>query len=489
MAFKDMALRDQRTLYKYAAGDADATRRLFFVFLQKLKEEGLVKYFKSPVMELSKTTISMSMHGVKIDFDKIADLKSLATEGRDFYLDKMIVYLSDPGFNPRSVPSLRKVLFDDLKLEYSITTAKGSPSTSSEALAEVIELNGQDPRVASFLNDLLSYRKLDKLLSTYVQKIPTFSDDRGYVHPRFIVGATVSGRVSLKDPPLTTLPKDQVYGTRQGDKLISVRSIFIPSKDSVWIHADYSQIELVVSAFLSKDPVMMAAYWAGEDLHDLTCREINGANYVTEEQAATSDVLMAERATQRRDAKIVNFSIIYLAQPYNTAKILGYPVEQVEGIMNRLFQKFSGLHKYLLNVPKVVAQEGRLVNPFGRVRHFDQFRKHSSFGAQGHEDRQAVNWNPQSCGAELTFRALNRISKEFRRRGLQSSPVILVYDAIELDVPKKELKEVSDIIVREMYRPVPEFDNYSFGFEMGIGVNMSDAEKKSVAPKNPWKKA
>lgn len=475
----DFALLNQDELYKYGAGDADATRRLFFIFFEKLKAEELDQYFASPVMELAKNLVLSEIHGVRVDRAKIVELTELVSESRDFYLDKMRIGLLNPTFNPRSVKNVREVLFGVFKMDWLVVTSGGEASTSKDAIEEVKKLNSTNKKGLEFIDNLTNYRRLEKLMTSYLNKIPVFCDSDNYVHPRLLPAGTVSGRVTSKDPALTTLPKDDKYKTSSGEKLISLKSMFIPSPDSVWIHIDFSQIELVLSAFLSKDPVMMEAYRNGVDIHDLTMRTMFGTDYISKEEARNSSVQAAEREIQRRDAKTVNFSIIYRAEPFNTAKKLGYPTEKVQYVMDKMFQTYKGLKKYLDEVPRIVERDGYLRTPFGRVRHFPDFEFGDSEKAKSHRDRQAINNNPQSCCAEITFRTFNRCCKRFRELGIKSIPLNMVYDSIDFDVPLKDLDVSKAIIIEEAARPVPQFDNFSFPFELGVGSTWAEAEENT----------
>lgn len=487
---KDFSSLSPKILYPYSAGDSDGTLRIFYDYvIPELKSQQLLPFYQTIVSPLYRYLLKSEIYGYKMSRKKVNEIDDKIS----FFIKKQEETLRDfagsSTFNPDSPIELRKVLFEVLRLKPGKKKTKtGLYSTDKSSLLEIQEKNKHP-----FLQILLDSRALKKLRSTYLRGFIQKADRNDYVHTTFDLKGSVTGRVTSNNPALTTIPRDTEYRLSDKEKvLISIRDLFICEDDEIQTYADYSGVELRVLAVLSMDKLLLRVFEENEDPHDQTAQIIFDNEYVQQQDAkclVSSDkedpcgkckgcVKIALRATQRTEAKRVNFGIVFGGSPEALAKILNKPVQVVEKIYNRFMEKYFGLQNYMHSIPLIAYEEKQIISPYGRIRHFQDFDMHNSF-YRGRVARQAINCLPQTTAAIMMQETFVKICKKLLKYKLKTWPRNIIYDALITVGPYKEHRDVRDIFVEVMSRKVSVLENRRFSFAWGQGSTWALAEKDS----------
>ena len=400
----------------YCCEDVDMTLRLKELYEPQLREEGLEKIFKNIEMPLVEVLASMETNGIKLDTKFLNKLSSEAeVDIKD--LEDDIYKLSGQEFNINSPKQLKEVLFEKLKLE-PIENRK-TKSGLSTAAGELEKMVGQHKVIPK----LLQYRELAKLQSTYLLALPQLVNKKtGRVHTSYNQTIAATGRLSSTDPNLQNIP---IRGTGLGNK---IRQAFVAEKGYKLLSLDYSQIELRIVAHLAQDKTMTQIFKNDEDIHTNTAREIFGVK--------AKDVT----ADMRRDAKTINFGILYGLSSFGLSSRIGeVSRSEAKDFIMKYFAAYPKVEEYIEQIKLQVNQEAFVRNELGRMRKFPEIRS-SQFFIRAAAERAAVNFPIQSLAADVIKVAMIDIYKEIKDRTEEIKMLLQVHDELvfEVDVGKVE---------------------------------------------------
>jgi DNA polymerase-1 len=413
---------DLQQAMRYSCEDADVTFLLADLLMKKLKEEGLEDLFFQIELPLIEVLAEMELWGVKIYPDLLSEL-SKELESRLWNLEKHVFSLVGEEFNINSTQQLGKILFEKLKLPV-IKKTKTGYSTDVEVLEE-LSREHELPRT------ILEYRSLTKLKSTYVDALPKLIDpSTERVHTSYNQTVTATGRLSSSDPNLQNIPIRTEEGRR-------IREAFVPEAGCYMISADYSQIELRILAHLSKDATLIKTFQGGEDIHTRTASEIFGIP----QQEVTPQM--------RREAKVINFGVIYGMSPYGLAKELGVEAKVAADYIEEYFRRYEGVKSYIDETVKDAKQKGYVTTLYNRRRYLPEINS-SNRTARQFAERTAINTPIQGTAADLIKIAMIRIYRRIKEGGLKAKMIMQVHDELVLEVPDDEVEKAERMIKEEM---------------------------------------
>ncbi|MDZ7260846.1 MAG: DNA polymerase I, partial [candidate division KSB1 bacterium] len=430
----------------YACEDADITQRLRNVLEPRLKETGLLPLFQEVELPLISVLMEMEMNGVSLDVEFLHQM-SLQLEKDLQKLEEEIYQLAGQKFNINSPKQLSEILFQRLKLPVLRRTKTGL-STDVSVLEELAKKHPL-PR------QLLEYRQLMKLKSTYVDALPKLiNPETGRVHTSFNQTVTATGRLSSSDPNLQNIPIRTEVGAQ-------IRRAFVPQdEDHVILDADYSQIELRIMAHLSKDSTLMESFQRGEDVHLRTAALIFN---VPPEQVT---------ADQRRQAKTVNFGIMYGMGAYGLAQRLEITPEEGQDFITDYFIKYPGVNDFIIKTISEARKRGYVTTLLNRRRYLPEIlsdnRRMREFA-----ERTAINTPIQGTAADLIKVAMINISRRLKERGLKTKMILQVHDELVFEVPKEELEQVRQLVKQEMEGAI-QLD-VPIKVDIGVGANWLEA--------------
>lgn len=412
---------------RYAAEDADATWLLHEKLLPLVQQQGLDRLLFELEMPLMEILTRMEQHGVLLDTGFLGQLSGEFGSQMEL-LEQQIHQLAEGPFNLNSPKQLEEVLFERLGLKAGKKTkGKTGRSTDNEVLSGLAE----EHEIARLL---LEYRALTKLKSTYADALTKLTDAAGRVHTSYNQAVTATGRLSSSDPNLQNIPIRTAEGRR-------IREAFIAPPGCVILAADYSQIELRVLAHLSGDPVFCDAFSRDEDIHTRTASEVFG--------------LFPEMVTSemRRQAKTINFGIIYGQGAFSLAKQLGVARNVAEKFIAAYKERHSGAIAYLESCIKQAQEQGNVTTILGRTLPISDI--HSSNGnLRSYAERNAINYPIQGSAADIIKQAMIGVDRAIRDAGLTSRLIMQVHDELVFEVPQAELEQMQVLVNREMTRAV-----------------------------------
>ncbi len=448
---KQLSMRDIRVerVAEYAAEDADVTLQLGHYFQPKLKEEGLQKLYDTMERPLIKVIVDMEYEGIRIDGDVLrAYSVELAKSIAD--LELKIYEMAGLQFNIASPKQIGEVLFDRMKLPYRWAKTKTGAYSTDEAI--LTEMAVEHPFVA----EILKHRGLSKLKSTYVDALPLQVHPRtGRVHSSFNQALAATGRLASNNPNLQNIP----IKTPEGRK---VREAFIPRDENhQLLSADYSQIELRIIAEISGDEAMIEAFQKNQDIHRATAAKVYGVPY----EEVTGE--------QRRNAKTVNFSIIYGAGATNVSQQLGIKRGEAKELIDNYFRQYNGLKNYMENTVESARETGFVKTLLGRRRYIRDIDSRNSL-ARSNAERVAINTPIQGTAADLIKVAMINIHQALIDKNLGTKMILQVHDELVFDVPTGELEIVKPIIHDLMTNAIPNL-KVPILVEMGVGKNWLEA--------------
>lgn len=407
----------EQTLSDYASADADMALRLKKVLAKKLNESGLEHVFYDIEMPLVKVLKEMEEMGVLVD-EKYLKKMSVELGKQINKLEQEIYSAVGHEFNLNSPKQMSEVLFSELKLPVVSKTKTGFSTDEATLTA----LKGSHPAI----DNLLSYRELFKVKSTYVDALPALINPKtGRIHTSFNQTATATGRLSSSDPNLQNIPARGELGAK-------VRASFIAPQGKVLLSADYSQIELRIMAHLSQDSNLLKAFEEEEDIHSIVASNVFGV----EEENVTDDM--------RRFAKVVNFGLMYGMGAHSLAGQLGVKRGEAEEFINKYFEKYSLVKDYLQNLLAEAREKGYVETISGRKRYVPELLS-SMYGVRSAGERMSVNFPFQGSAADLIKAAMVKIEKLLPKR-----MIIQVHDELLFEIEEDKLKEESKIIEKEM---------------------------------------
>ncbi|MBK6822533.1 MAG: DNA polymerase I [Saprospiraceae bacterium] len=426
---------------EYAAEDADITLQL-----QPILEKEIINFEVNDVLQnielpLVKVLCDIEHAGVRVDADFLNNYSKVL--GKQIEITENEIY-SKAGvrFNIASPKQVGEVLFDRLKIPYKWKkTSTNQYSTDEEKLNELADEN-------EVVKTILEHRKLSKLKSTYVDALPLMINQKtGRVHSSFNQARAATGRLASENPNLQNIPIKDEAGRE-------IRKAFIPRDENHLIFsADYSQIELRLIADISNEEAMMEAFIKEQDIHRATAAKVYGIPY----EAVTSD--------QRRNAKTVNFSILYGAGSTNISRQLGISRTEAKELIDQYFNTYTGLKKYMSGVVEAARSDGFVKTLLGRKRVLRDINSKNAL-ARTNSERVAVNTPIQGTAADLIKLAMIKIHDRLLKENLQTKMILQVHDELVFDVLKTELKQVQEMVVYEMKNAIP---GLRVPLEVGLG--------------------
>lgn len=434
-------------IYEYAAEDADITLRLKNVLEPRLKELGVKELFWNIEMPLVRVLADMELNGVCLDTEALQDTSKIFNERMREY-EQEIYKEAGEKFNISSPKQVGDILFGKLQImDKPKKTKTGQYVTSEEVLQS---LENKSPIVRNILN----YRGMKKLLSTYIDALPKLINPRtGHIHTSFNQALTATGRLSSSDPNLQNIP----VRTDDGKE---IRKCFIPEEGCLFFSADYSQIELRIMAHLSEDENMMEAFREGHDIHRATAAKIwhEDIDKVTD--------------AQRKKAKQANFGIIYGITTYGLAQRMDISNAEAKDLIQDYFRTFPKVQAYMEHAKEVARAKGYAETLFHRRRYLADINSRNAT-VRGFAERNAINAPIQGTEADIIKVAMVRIWERFKKEGIRSKMILQVHDELNFSVYPEEREQVERIVIEEMQNAYPL--NVPLIADAGWGKNWLEA--------------
>ncbi len=447
---KQLALRDVpvERLVDYACEDADVTWRLSEVLRKEVEEKGVGALFYDMEMPLMRVLVEMEYAGVKIDRRALQASSKMLT-AQMLSMEEEIQMMAGVVFNVSSPKQVGEVLFEQLRIdEKAKKTKTGQYSTSEEVLEK---LRSKHPIV----EQILTYRGVKKLLSTYIDALPELVNGKtGRVHTSYNQTVVATGRLSSSAPNLQNIP----IRTEQGKE---IRKAFIPeNRDSVFLSADYSQVELRIMAHLSGDEQMIAAFKSGQDIHAATAAKIYGIPI----EEVTSDM--------RRKAKTANFGIIYGISVFGLSERLNIPRAEAKELIDGYFATYPQVKAYMERSVEVAKEKGYVETLLGRKRYLQDINSQNSI-VRGFAERNAINAPIQGTAADVIKIAMVNIQRALQDGGYATKMIMQVHDELNFTVPSVEVVDVQRLIVHEMEHAMEL--SVPLQVDCGVGSNWLEA--------------
>ncbi|PEQ14201.1 DNA polymerase I [Novosphingobium sp. PC22D] len=433
---------------QYAAEDADATWRLHQVLKPRLSFEGGTRIYERVDRPLIPVVARMERHGIKVDRDKLAHLSSQFAEAVSA-LECEIFGLCGQDFTIGSPKQLGEILFDKMGYKGGRKGKSGQYSTDQNVLEK---LAGEGAEVAT---KVLEWRQLTKLRSTYTEALQAaINPDTGRVHTSYSLVGAQTGRLSSTDPNLQNIPIRTEIGRQ-------IRDCFVAEPGNVLLAADYSQIELRLAAHMADVPSLKEAFANGEDIHARTAMEMFGT---------------VDRDTRGR-AKTINFAILYGISRWGLAGRLGTEPDEAQAMIDRYFERFPGIQRYIHETLETVRTQGYSETLFGRKTWFPRITSKNQAERQGSE-RAAINAPIQGTSADIIKRAMVRMGPALDEAGLGAVRMLLqVHDELVFELPESDVAAASPVIERVMAEaalPAVRLD-VPLGVEIGHGASWGAA--------------
>jgi DNA polymerase I len=439
---------DPEKVKEFAGEDADITLQLKEVFepmLQTVNAAELAREIENPLIYV---LTDMEKEGVRIDREALSEF-SEQMRGEIQELERSIYEKAGVKFNIASPKQLGEVLFDKLQLDPKARKTKTGQYQTGEDILMALSAK------SDIVKDILDFRQLQKLKSTYVDALPLMINRKtNRVHTSYNQAVAATGRLSSNNPNLQNIP----IRTERGRE---VRRAFIPrNEDYVLLSADYSQIELRLIAEISKDENMMEAFALGLDIHTATAAKVYGV--------ALEDV----DSTQRRNAKAVNFGIIYGQSAFGLSQSLGIPRKEAAAIIDQYFIQYSGIKRYMNDTMEFARKNGYVQTIMGRRRYLRDINS-ANATVRGFAERNAINAPIQGSAADLIKIAMIRIHQAIIDNNLRSRMTMQVHDELVFDVVKSEVEVMKEIIETNMRNAIKT--TVPILVEVGQGDNWLEA--------------
>ncbi len=415
---------------EYAGEDADITLQLRQVFEPLLEKHSLTKLFREIEMPLVRVLAAMEAAGVRVDKNTLAHFSK--TLGKEIsQTEKEIHELAGTTFNIGSPKQLGTVLFEKLGLKAKAKKTKsGQYSTSEDVLSK---LANEHP----IISKILDYRSLTKLKSTYVDALPNLVSERDHrIHTSYNQAVAATGRLSSNNPNLQNIPI-------RTDRGREIRKAFVPrNEDYVLLAADYSQIELRIIAHLSEDGAMIEAFNKGLDIHTATAAKV----YAVALDRVDRDM--------RRNAKTVNFGIVYGISAFGLSERLGIPRGEAADIIKNYFREYPGIKAYMDKQITFARQHGYVETMLGRRRLLRDINS-SNAVVRGFAERNAINAPIQGSSADMIKIAMIRIQDAMTQKEMQSHMILQVHDELVFDAHKEEVETLKPLVKKHMKEALP----------------------------------
>ncbi len=436
---------------EYAAEDADITLQLKNSFTPLLKKKEVEKVFSQVENPLVKVLAAMEFEGIRIDVDFLNDYsKQLEKEAKKS--EESVYKQAGVRFNLASPKQLGEVLFDKLKLDPSAKKTKTGQYQTGEDILSKLSVKGH-----GIAEDILAFRELTKLKSTYVDSLPLLINRKtGRVHTTYGQAVAVTGRLASNNPNLQNIPV-------RTDRGKEIRKAFIP-RDSkhVLLSADYSQIELRIVASISGDKNMCKAFKDGTDIHTATASRV----YNVPDKEVTKEM--------RYKAKSVNFGIIYGQGAFGLADNLGISRSEAKEIIDNYKKQFPGIQKYMDDTINFAREHGYVQTLMGRKRWLRDINS-ANFTVRGFAERNAINSPIQGTAADMIKLAMQKVYAAMQKANMKSRMILQVHDELVFDAIKSEVKELKPLIIECMQSAMQLPHGVPVIAECGQGVNWLEA--------------
>ncbi len=410
----------------YGAEDSDMAYRLYLLFSSELRKKGLEEVFQRFELPLIRILAKMEDYGIHLSFERINALKE-DIDGKVADLVRRIYDEAGHEFNLNSTMQLSKVLFEEMGMKAGKKTQKGYSTDTAT-------LEGLRAEGGAIISDILDYRQLSKLKSTYIDVLPALADKEGRIHTSFLQTGTATGRLSSRNPNLQNIPV-------RTDEGRLIRSAFTPETGTVFLSADYSQIELVVLADASQDPGLMEAFNTGTDVHRYTASMIfsRPVDEITDHE--------------RRIAKTINFGIMYGMSAFRLSNELGISRKDAAAFIEMYFNRYSGVKSFVERMEEEARKNGYVRTRFGHIREVFGINSSNKVERAGAE-RVAVNTVIQGTAAEIMKLAMISIDKALSEGGFKTKTLLQVHDELIFEVPEKEKEEIAALVRNRMENAV-----------------------------------
>jgi len=408
----------------YACEDADITLMAYEVLEPKLREGGFDSLFNEVEMPLIPVLVDMEMSGICVDKDR---LKAVSKEfERQLHETEDRIYaIAGERFNIQSHQQLGRILFENLKLPIQKKTKKKTGYSTDVEVLTTLSLEHELPAL------VLQYRSLAKLKSTYADAIVDLIHPETHrIHTSYNQTVTATGRLSSSDPNLQNIP----VRTGEGRK---IRAAFVPQKGWILLSADYSQIELRLLAHYSEDPTLVEAFEEGQDIHARTAAEVF--------QLLPGMITLE----MRRQAKVINFGIIYGMSPFRLSKELGITQKMAKVYIENYFRRYKGVKRFIEETKEEARKAGKVTTLLGRHRWLPDISSKNRT-AREFAERTAVNTPLQGTAADLIKVAMIRIHQALDQKGLKAKMLLQVHDELVFEVPSEELWRVEELVTEVM---------------------------------------
>ena len=421
---KNMRDLTPQEIYEYAAEDADVTLRLKNILEPKLKEVGAEKLFYEIEMPLVEVLADMEMAGVNIDTESLKETSNDLTQ-RMIEIEQEIYEMAGERFNISSPKQVGDILFEKMKIIEKPKKTKTGQYVTSEDVLQTLKTKHE------IVDKILKFRGLKKLLSTYIDTLPTLINRRTkHIHTSFNQTVTATGRLSSSDPNLQNIPV-------RGDDGKEIRKAFIPDEGCMFFSADYSQIELRVMAHLSGDENMIEAFREGHDIHAATAAKI----YKEDIKNVTRD--------QRNKAKRANFGIIYGITVFGLAERLEIERKEARELIDGYFQSFPKVAEYMEQCKQTAREKGYVETIFHRRRYLPDINSRNAT-VRGYAERNAINAPIQGSAADIIKVAMINIHRRMKEEKLRSKMILQVHDELNFSVYPSEKRIMERIVLKEM---------------------------------------
>lgn len=418
---------DENILAEHLARKTEALQRLYSLLREEVREAGMESLLFDMELPLSQVLAEMELHGIRVDRERLLALGEELKE-RAEALTRQIYELAGTEFNINSPKQLGEILYDKLGLPVLKKTKTGY-STSADVLEKLAPQH-------EIVENILHYRQIMKLISTYVEGLIKEIDPKsGKIHTRFNQAITATGRLSSTEPNLQNIPIRLEEGRR-------IRQVFVPAETG-WLilSADYSQIELRVLAHLSGDESLKKAFWEDMDIHTKTAMDVFG---VSKDEVTP---------LMRRQAKAVNFGIIYGISDYGLSQNLNIPRKMAAEFIERYFRSYPGVKEYMERIVEQARKEGYVTTMLNRRRYLPDIRSRN-YNRRSFAERTAMNTPIQGSAADIIKSAMVRLDREMKMRRVKSRMLLQVHDELIFEVPGEELEDMKRLVKEVMERTV-----------------------------------
>ncbi len=435
---------------EYAAEDADITLQLKHCFDPLLNKKGVEKIFEEVENPLVRVLVDMEFEGVKVDTTFLKEYSKVLEEDAK-KAEESVFQQAGVRFNLASPKQLGEVLFDVLKLDPKAKKTKtGQYATGEDVLSKMAAKH-------KIVDDILNFRELTKLKSTYVDAIPELINPKtGRIHTSYAQAVAVTGRLSSTNPNLQNIPIRSERGRE-------IRKAFVPRDPSrVLVSADYSQIELRIVAAISGDPNMCEAFKQGKDIHTATAAKVYGIS----EDDVTKEM--------RYKAKSVNFGIIYGQGAFGLAENLGISRTEAKEIIDNYKKEFPNIQKYMDQQINNAKEVGFVETLMGRKRWLRDINS-SNFTVRGFAERNAINSPIQGSAADMIKLAMISVHKEMKKKHWESKMILQVHDELVFDAVATEIPALKELILKCMTSAMTLPNDVPVEAEIGVGKNWLEA--------------